>query len=316
MSIRIASFNAYKFSTNTHKDVSIVAQIIKDYEIDIIAIQEIFSKDAMIKLKNELGTQWKGYWEPPTPYYGSAQSAEGYSFLWNTRRFHLSKNRTGKEFTPRIFSQYAHKDFGKLVRDPLYGRFTLNSNEMIEIRLLNTHIVYSMDKQINDSDERDITTERIGDITMRKRELEILTSRLLPKIDNKDYDAQYGERDGICRRPYTILLGDYNLNLKESGAKGAFIDNPIIEIIDADSKKVITTIQTDLSTLKSKTHDNPNITGYSNNFDHFTYDSERSIKTSAYALKIPSERKYGLDYDAYKKDVSDHLMIVLDLDLI
>lgn len=315
MEIRVGSFNLYKFSSNTTKDVSTIAQIIKDYEIDILAIQEIFSETAMKRILSELGPFWHGKWNSPRPYNGSLNSAEGYAFIWNTRKFNLSQNKKGKVFEPRILSQYSHKDFGKLVRDPFYGRFTLNANKMVEIRLINTHIVYSMDKQINDFDERDDTTNKIGDITMRKREFEILATRILPKIDNKDYDAQYSEKDNICRRPYTVLLGDYNLNLKESGVKGAYVDS-VIEVYDADSRKVITTIQKDLSTLKLKASDNPNNAGYSNNFDHFTYDSQRPIRTTAYALKIPSEGVYGLDFNSYKKDISDHLMVILDIDFV
>lgn len=315
MSIRIGSFNLYKFSSYTHKDVSIIAQMIKDYGIDILAIQEIFSKAAMKRILLELGPFWNGRWASPRPYLGSTNSAEGYAFIWNTARFSLSQNNKGTVFEPRIFSQYSHKDFGKLVRDPLYGRFVLKANKMIEIRLLNTHIVYSMDKQKNDSDERNAVTDNIGDITMRKREFEILATRILPKIDNKDYDAQLSEKDGICRRPYTVLLGDYNLNLKESRAIGAYIDS-VIEVYDANSKNVITTVQKDLSTLKAKGKDTQSIIGYSNNYDHFTYDSQRPIRTTAYALKIPSEGKYGLDFDSYKSEVSDHLMVVLDMDFI
>ena len=297
MGIRIASFNLYKFSSYTHKEEGIIAQMVKDYDIDILAIQEIFSKKAMDRIIKVLGANYDGRWASPNPYYGSSLSAEGYAFIWNKKKFSLSQNKSGKVFEPHIFSQYAKKNFEKLVRDPLYGRFNLNSNKIIEIRLLNTHIVYSKDKQINDSDERDITTEKIGDITMRKREFEILATRLLPKIDNKDYDAQLNETDGVCRRPYTVLLGDYNLNLKGSGANGAFIE-PFIKVIDANSQKAITTIQTDLTTLKSKNPETQKIDGYSNNYDHFTYDAQRPVKAIAWAIKIPSEKKYGLDFDS------------------
>ena len=314
-SYRIASFNLCKFSTNTNKDLDMVAQIIIDNQVDILAVQEIFSEQAGKNLLLKLGPRWDGRWD--TPNSRSSSAAEGYAFFWNTDRIGLSKRKNGTEFEPVIHNQYPHKDGGSLIRNPYYGRFVLKANEMTEIRLINTHIMFSQSRGVNESEDHDSSIEHMGDVSLRKREFEILASKILPKLDDKAYDYQWNEVDGICRRPYTILLGDYNLNLRESGARDAFIEQPLIIIKEANSEKHIVTIQTDLTTLKAKTLENPQIDGYRNNFDHFTYDSNRPMRVKSWAVDAPNDsRYYSGNYEQYKENVSDHLMIILEMELI
>lgn len=309
--VRIGSFNLYKFSANSDKDLSCIANIIRDAKVDILAIQEIFSRQALNNLLIYLGTNWEGSWESPNSR--SVSAAEGYAFVWNTSKISLSRNRSGKTFEPRIHNQYSHKDV-ELIRNPYYGRFILNRNEMCEIRLINTHIMFSQNRTVNESDVHDSSIELISDVKMRKRELDILSKSILPKIDDKVYDAQWDEIDGICRKPFTILLGDYNLNLRSSGAKDTFIDEPLIILRDANSEKHIITVQEELTTLKGKTADCPVIDGYRNNFDHFTYDSKRPIETYCWAIKAPTNPKFfNGDYNKYRDSVSDHLMVVMEI---
>ena len=312
---RIASFNLYKFSANTRKDLDMVSRIILDNQVDILAIQEIFSEQAMKNLLMELGPHWEGRWASPNSR--SVSAAEGYSFVWNKDRIGLSKRKSGEVFEPVIHNQYPHKDGGDLIRNPFYGRFVLKANEMTEIRLINTHIMFSQDRSVNESDDHDTSIEHLSDVKLRKREFSILAKRILPKLDDKAYDYQWNEVDEICRKPFTILLGDYNLNLRDSGAKDAFIDEPVIMISDANSQKQIVTVQKALSTLKARSQDNPKIEGYKNNFDHFTYDRNRPIEATCWAVDAPNDEKYfSGNYDSYKDNVSDHLMIILEIELI
>lgn len=313
-SYRIASFNLYKFSANTKKDLNIVARIIRDNHVDLLAVQEIFSEQAKDNLLMELGSRWDGRWDSPDSK--SVSAAEGYAFFWNTDRIGLSKRKNGTEFEPVIHNQYPHKDGGSLIRNPFYGRFVLKANEMTEIRLINTHIMFSQSRGVNESEDHDSSIEHTGDVSLRKREFEILASKILPKLDDKAYDYQWNEVDEICRKPYTILLGDYNLNLHESGARDTFIDQPLIIVKDANTEKHIVTVQTDLTTLRAKTSEKPYIDGYRNNFDHFTYDSNRPIITKSWAVDAPNDsRYYSGNYDQYKENVSDHLMIILEMEL-
>ena len=291
-----------------------VAQIILDNHVDILAVQEIFSAQAGKKLLLKLGPRWDGRWD--TPNSRSSSAAEGYAYFWNKDRIGLSKRKNGTVFEPVIHNQYPHKDCNSLIRNPYYGRFVLKANERTEIRLINTHIMFSKKREINDSEDHDSSIAYGSDVASRREEFEILASKILPKLDDKEYDKQWDEVDGFCRKPYTILLGDYNLNLHESGARDTFIDQPLIIVKDANTEKHIVTVQTDLTTLRAKTSEKPYIDGYRNNFDHFTYDSNRPIITKSWAVDAPNDsRYYSGNYDQYKENVSDHLMIILEMEL-
>ncbi len=311
---RIASFNLYKLSENTHKELELIARIIRDNEVDILAIQEIFSKDAMENLLRFLGSNWEGRWASPDSR--SVSAAEGYAFVWNKNRIELSRNRFGKVFEPRIHNQYPHKDGIELIRNPYYGRFAVKDNRMIELRLINTHIMFSTNREENESNNHDSSTGKFGAVSMRKKEFEILAYKILPKLEDKAYDYQWGERDDYCRKPYTFLLGDYNLNLRESNAKDTFIDQSLMIVSDSISEKRIVTVQKDLTTLKSSVSET-DMCLYRNNFDHFSYDENRPVCTRCWAVDIPNNPLYAeIDYEKYRRDISDHLMIVMELKFI
>ena len=304
----------YKFSKNSDKDLRAVSDIIKRNSVDILAIQEIFSKAALDSLLNELGEKWAGKWDSPNSR--SASAAEGYAFVWNKDRISLSERRSGGCFEPVIHNQYPHKDFGELIRNPMYGRFALKSNKQTEIRLINTHIMFSLDRKENDSYNHDSSEKLPGAVTMRKKEYEILASKILPKISDKTYDRMWNEIDDTCRVPFTILLGDYNLNLKESGAKDTFIDNPLIVITEGTNEKRIITVQKDLTTLKSDLSNAKTEGAYRNNFDHFTYDSNRPMEVKCWAVDAPNDPKlFNGDYQKYRDSVSDHLMVIMNVEL-
>ena len=57
MAFRIGSFNMFKFSFRSdneiRKDIKLIARIIYEQQFDIIALQEVFSKNAMDLLLKE-----------------------------------------------------------------------------------------------------------------------------------------------------------------------------------------------------------------------------------------------------------------------
>lgn len=139
--IRIASFNIQKFSTisvmtksngETKKDLDTIGRIIRENQFDIIAIQEIYHKEALKELLEKLAMQyaveermrhgsksvgnpysagktsesfgyrtkhWEGRWASPNSYYGDN---EGYAFIWNRDRVKLVTNVKNEAFEPRI----------------------------------------------------------------------------------------------------------------------------------------------------------------------------------------------------------------------
>lgn len=314
MGIKIGSFNMFKFSAYTSndeikKDLNKISNIISDEQFDIIALQEIFSQRSMDMLLQRLGSSWKGYWASPNAR--TSQAAEGFAFLWNTRKVDLVKSisQDGQEKTymPRIYNQYKvdrkNGHFG-LLRNPLYARFKPKYG-FFEIRLINVHIIYSANVNLEQKDNEIM----YGDIAKRKKEFELLSKSILLKESEKRY--------GNNMPSYTIMLGDYNLNLKRDWTKGAFIEDAF-EIYEDGEIKRIMTIQDQLTTLKAKNKNNEKEYkgGFANNFDHFSYLEKHFKNSSIITSPIDSVNKYSdNDFDKHRKEISDHIPVYMEINL-
>ena len=339
MGYRIASFNMYKFSLRSdneiRKNIMAIAGIIRQESFDIVAMQEVMNDNAMRILQKALNPSiWDYSWEqPPSHGIGSLvedeYSSEGYAFLWNKLRVRPVETgyATGiKEFLPRIYSQYRvdiRKGQMKLERDPYYGRFTpagLPGGSFFEFRVINTHIRFSK-----------YAGTDIGATLIRKNEFEVLSQCIFPRISDKRY--------GNNMPSYTILLGDYNLNLPTSGVGSPYVP-PEVFYQDGREIKQIVTEQNDLSTLKHKQEgtleellngggnqnnqvDRNGINKemqkwkvYSKNFDHFTYDEKRFSGIEHQINRVDAVRNYyGGDVERYRQEISDHVPIVIDIEV-
>ena len=254
MSFKIGSINMYKFNNRTDREISKnigkIVSLIRTEEFDVIGLQEVLNEAAVKRMIKEL-PGWDYIWQSPKSR--SQQAAEGYAFIWNTKRFRIATGRRKEErnndnsditahrsFTPRIHSQYDSDSFlfqGKLIRDPLYARFE-SVYGWYELRLINTHIIYNDKKSEDDEGEKD----------KRRRELEILLE-IYHQIETKQYRNK--------RTAYTFLLGDYNLSLKDITKlqnidKTKSNDYEVHKIIvDRNNQtETILSVQHELSTLK------------------------------------------------------------------
>ena len=334
MSYRIASFNVHNLSYGSKRDLDWIAQMIKDNEIDIIALQEVLSEGKILtgsklkdlsgqakaldySLKGRLGKNYEICWRDPQtnskyyPYLGGDSRGEGYAFIWNTRKFELLKDKDGHEITPVIWRNYkTNTNPGerqiRLIRDPCYGRFKIKHGKA-EIRLITTHIVYGKPKEENLDADLDF-----GAVRMRKNEFNILAGKIYPKI------SEY-HKDVNCCVPYTIILGDYNLNLPSSGVEKSLIqevacfDEQGHPVSENDPYCRIYTVQDQLTTIKTDGSD------YANNYDHFSYDQrvkDRIIKDSPVRIEATAgstENGEG-KYESYRKMISDHVPIYIEID--
>ena len=165
MAYRIGSFNMYKFSyqddEKVKKDMARICEIIQD-NFDIVAVQEMFTPGALKnRLLNNLNSSWDGRWAQPKSR--SSQAAEGYAFIWNTKKFKLmtKKNRYGIEevVEPVIIDNYhIEQGYQRLLRDPYYARFIPVNGPFFELRLFNTHIRFSADDR-SENEEDDFNNE-------------------------------------------------------------------------------------------------------------------------------------------------------------
>jgi hypothetical protein len=166
--------------------------------------------------------------------------------------------------------------------------------------------MFSKSKTRNETNEEQ---DSLSDVKMRKNEFNVLTKALYPKISDKVY--------GNNRPGYTIMLGDYNLNLKSSGANNPYLEEAF-EIKDGNVIKLITTLQKELTTLKRPPKDgeeDKNQNNYwANNYDHFTIDANRFAGVKTDASRVDSV-SYCENYAAHRKEISDHVPIKRNLDL-
>lgn len=370
LTYKIGSFNMYKFNMNSTSDINknrhILTDIIKKF--DIVAVQEALSKEAVMSLVQELGPdRWDYRWESPRimtnilddwknsdddssallhkierfeslrvsgerakGYSKSKNEAEGYAFIWNKDKFCLGWNETitqgkivKKTIEPRIINQYrSDPDIGtvSIARCPYYGRFracSLGIPRDVELRLINTHITYGDQSSAED----------------RRREFYILANQMYKMVSGGCID-----HDNSVKASYTVLLGDYNLNLRRPWTKKPYLDWPKefekgdMEFFDIQELqatgnglafvpiKTLHTVQESLSSLSSPERDNfDSDRGLANNYDHFTYDvSYEEDKVFTKNGVINAVHEYyttpdGSDFLNYKKEVSDHLPVYLEM---
>lgn len=332
MAYKIGSFNVRNLSFAAGKErLDHIANLIKEF--DIVALQEVLSEGKMLEgaqvdnpagqqiayensLRYRLGDNWDMCWLNPKtdskwyPYLGNDSRGEGYAFLWRKDKFKCPVNEYGREIRPRIYRQYKvdkAKEEMRLIRDPGYGRFQIVNMPNAEIRLITTHIVY--EKPSKDNLAKIIEH---GAVKMRQKEFEVLARNVYTRI-SEDYS------DINCNVPYTIILGDYNLNLPGSLAKSSYVrplvvldaQNNILPIYEIEDKGVvrIRTVQKDLTTINSEGSD------YASNYDHFTYDDHTGDGiVQGVPHRLDAVDRVG-DHGTYKEKVSDHIPIMLEIDL-
>ena len=307
MDFRIASFNLHNFSLNSayHRDIDTIAKILNTEKIDVVAFQEVFSEgkglDYLLDtLAKYVWGKWKYCYEVPKASIeiqkmSNYSRSDGYAFLWNEKRLKLveySSLGQKKEFEPRIINSLSNDvntNCEIMVRKPYYIRLQPMYGGFFEFRLLNVHLLWG--------------DNSLSSIIKRKVEFSLLSQEIYTDISSKRY--------GNFRPPYTIAMGDYNLNIftpfnsVQLQDKKAILD-PIYTYKNGNSMIHVITDQTQLSTLKTKED------GYANNYDHFTYSKELSPFSGIRIERIDAINKYCKgDQSYYREKISDHLPIVM-----
>ena len=315
--LRVASLNMRNFNS-FNKDIIQVAKIFRDCACDVIALQEVLNQDGaklstniggLDSLRRMIGPYWDAFRVPinerfgkDNPYLKRDNRGEGYAFLWNTQRIELLKNRDGQEIFPCQFMDYRPGvKLNCLRRDPGYGRFRIK-NTKTEIRVINVHIISEMPSKENFNSK--IPIKDVEDL--RRKEFDVIAGKIYKNINHN--------RDINFNSVYTIIIGDYNLNLEGYGEDKASIQE--VRCYDMFGNQSdwglteIKTIQTDRTTIKG------DFSGFKNNYDHCSYINDRK-----HSLAIRGcNRNINLDESdsaekikEYYNYVSDHLPIVVDI---
>lgn len=336
MSYKIGSFNLRNLGltamgTDNARSLRTIARIINDEGFDIVALQEVLSEGkafvseeyAKKSILKELGSGWDFSWADA----GSENDRrhEGFAFVWRTSKFDLSSTEVSTRYgiAKRKFYPRMCKDTREyMIRRPYYGRFTTKGPN-IEFRLICVHTYYG-------------NTDNAEDRNIRQHELDVLLKDIYPQISDRRY--------GNPLVAYTILLGDYNAELwtaksrvwqeplkaSRRGKRPAVMktdDNGIV-YSGRYNGRAIKTVQDQLTTLKSKQdelgQEGFETSGYSFNYDHFSYEEAkfegvniriRRITDAVTHYCLPSNGDYSSDFEKYYKTVSDHIPIMMEIDV-
>lgn len=326
--VRIASFNVKNLSKNCldedsqkRRDLKEIARLVRD--CDIVVLQEVLDKEVVSSISQafnaapiiqHLGHKWQGVWVNTQansiyfPYKGDSRG-EGYAFLWDTRKVELAKDEKGNDILPKTYSHYkVGYDSNKMLRYPGYGRFILkNGIRPVEIRVITTHIAYNKPKTKEDADIPDTK-----EIQNRKREFDILAGWIYKNIDDYHLDPKK-------KAVYTIIVGDYNLSLRQLGISSNInqtitcydnYGNRKYGVYDYDNTIHINAMK---SVQSEPTTINKDCTDYANSYDHCTYNLriDQTVR-NCYRKPVLSD-KTPEQIKEYFDTVSDHVPIVVEL---
>ena len=310
MRFKIGSFNVQNMGRRTTDEKKkLIAKIISDENFDIVAFQEVLSEgQAIDSMKEKYFPSWECRWAKPKEStdiskdinYRGDRRGEGFAYLWNPKRLRLASSEK-RIYEPRILNDNEMRfDNSIFARTPYYIRFEPVNGGFFEFRFINVHLHFGKDTD--------------SEVEKRKKEYEYLVNNIYPSIS---LNRKYGNN----REAYTIIMGDYNLNLRKD--RGAAVDwikeKTIIDRETLIGNQVIMTIQDELTSLKSNQDEissNKKIRGYSQNYDHFTLDvkvlEEEGIRYRT--KRIDAVRKYkNDDFEEYLAEISDHIPISLEL---
>lgn len=338
MGYKIGSFNLRNIgltalSNKNERDLKKIAEIIRREKFDVVALQEVLSEGkaftsadfAKRSIMMELGSNWDFQWANAETSLADTRN-EGYAFVWNTRRLRLAttimQDNSERIFYPRI----CRLDKADMQRRPYYARFTPSGTPeggpWIEFRLLCIHTYYGRDTNM--------------DRAIRQHELDILMTDIYPQIADRVYRSNMPH--------YTLLMGDYNVelwrpwkeeHLKKENLQRRFqgkyeIPKPATLIANEEDiiestkwgKRKIKTVQDEYTTLKAVDNtNNPDAAelesrGYAHDYDHFSYEESQFEGVKIQARRIDAVRKYcGDDFEKYLKTVSDHIPIMMEIEL-
>lgn len=302
MAYIIGSFNVHDFSEFSKRNDGLMAEIVRNEKFDLIALQEILAEGAAKRLLRALGPGWEGWQMCPLSF--SAKKAKGYAFLWNSRRLGIA--RDGKPSgEPFIYSQYSMHPASqlprltRLTRDPLVGRFQPVCGPFVEIRIINAHIYAEGHK-----------THRLPDedgecVKQAPKQHEYMT------LAGEIYARVAAQRLGNFRPAYTVLTGDYNMLpnwFEECDSDPWFTEK-------CEGRRM-TTVVSELTTLRQPKQADLDKKGYRFSVDHFTYDAKAFEGVSVVPSRVDAPAKYcGGNFREYRETVSDHVPIRLEIGL-
>lgn len=268
---------------------------------------------------------------------------EGYAYIWNKKKLKLAEHTSlgkSKVFEPRIINSKSNDvnvNCSFFARTPYYIRLQPCYGGFFDLRLINIHIYFGSNT-LSDVQKRlleynilvqdiypSISQRRYGDfrpaytIAMGDYNLNIFRPHV--QTQSKNYLKEvYDYKDGR-KSAQIITVQDQLTTLRAATQSEARTNN------DANNEKIynhedgkksdqIIAVQDQLTTLKAAIQSETTANNYANNYDHFTYSPEFSHFSDVSYCAIDAVQKYcGGNFEYYRTNISDHLPIMMEIEL-
>jgi exonuclease III len=292
----IGSFNAQNLNLRSDnvqkKDFKKIAEIIEKENFDIVALQETITETAIKQIEKYLPNYWvhdfnQENGRPDIDDEGKTQSknsAKGFTFLWNSKRFEECSKDNHAQFEPVK---------GYIVRRPFVGRFAPVNGPFCEIRLINIHLC-------NPNNCKDKKLQEYASV-----------ADLYKRIYS---DRTYGNN----RSAYTLILGDYNIPLRYCHECEEVQNLSIKTFLGGDDHPDEKTTLITQEKYQEAIDQGIQPFIFANDFDHCSYNErylkERNIKIEV--RRINSVEVYCKnELIEHRKSISDHVPIKIELSL-
>ncbi|MFP3090459.1 hypothetical protein LQZ21_09055 [Treponema sp. TIM-1] len=294
----IGSFNTQNLNLRSDsaqkKDFEKIAEIIEKEKFDIVALQETITEIAINQIERHLPNYWihdfnqengrPDISDDDEDQIKSKNSAKGFTFLWNSRRFEECSKDNRAQFEPVK---------GHIVRRPFVGRFAPINGPFCEIRLINIHLC-------NPNNFKDMKLQEYAAVADL-------------------YDRIYSDRKyGNNRAAYTLILGDYNIPLRYCLECEEMHNLSIKAFLGGDDRPNEKTTLITQDTYQKAIDQGIQPFIFANDFDHCSYNEsyfqDRNIKIEV--KRINSVEVYcENDFIVHRKSISDHVPIKIELSL-
>ena len=332
MSYKIGSFNLLRFSLSEGKkrDDKLAskhfARIIRKENFDIVALQEIDTREALLCLLNELGQNYLGIHSKDLGLIinSACAPAQEFAFVWKKDRV---RRIDDPKFYTRIYEKisqswdsYINLRSNQVMDDP-----DSVDEEMMEAASGNALFLESSKPESQLDSLRNIMRSLIrppmvcgfrpsGGWKLLRWELRIINTHIIfgktrqnrmdeiSHIKGKIHTVVNTTRFGDFRSVYTVIAGDYNL---ETTSLSSLEKNPQF-VNDCENHKMIS-VQEQPTTLRQVSKGNHALTEdkwYSKNYDHYSYDLIRVSPLMKNTKRVGCD-----DHKTYRQEISDHVPI-------
>lgn len=346
MSCRIGSFNVHSLSDNRsntrHNAITLIAGLVVEHGLDIVAFQELLTQGALNEIIKELNRLGRGHWDgihasQPLAILTGAHlqtRSREYGFVWRKDRITLVcdpyiyaeiQKRVDHIWQNCIQAQFnSIKDATDLNIDSLDLDSNIEPAKTFSFEAIQRRLIESIKSELF-RPPMVACFRPTGFFGFFNWELRIINTHIIfsgglkkpipqrihefKQLAGKMHTALNTLRFGNFRSVYTIIAGDYNLSCDQVELSG-ISDS---EFVTDCEHHVINTVQRKATTLRRCDENIQAPDFYSNSYDHFSYDFNRLSDIVKVCDRHNLEKVEA--FKTHRTEISDHVPIYIELNI-